>query len=119
MDETPRLVLWANDSPRNAVDDVCESVVADIERYLTEAEEDSCFVNDVLAYVRCLTGIYDWAGGAYVEYERLEHWRNRAVSVVKQMPAAMFDDEEERIADVTFINEVFDDLRGIVSRMYD
>ncbi len=68
MNKPLRLVLWANDSPRNAVDGVCEVVVEDIERYLSEAEEDSCFVNDLVAYVRCLTGVYDWAGGEY-QYE--------------------------------------------------
>ena len=58
MNKPPRLILWANDSPLNAVDGVCEAVVEDIERCLNEAEEDSCFVNDVVAYVRCLTGVY-------------------------------------------------------------
>ena len=119
MNETPRLVLWASDSPRNAVDSVCESVIEDIECYLKQSEDDSCFVNDVVAFVRCLTGVYDWAGGAYLEYEKLESWRKRAINVIKQMPSTMFDNDDERDDDMKFVNDVFDDLRRVVKRIYD
>ena len=119
MNKPPRLILWANDSPLNAVDGVCEAVVEDIERCLNEAEEDSCFVNDVVAYVRCLTGVYDWAGAGCDECERLESWRARAIKVITEMPSTKFEDEDERNADMKFVNEVFDDLRGIVTRTYD
>jgi len=111
-----RLILWANDSPLNAVDSVCDSIVSEIETHLSEAEEDSCFVNDVVAYVRCLSGVYDWVGGAFVEIEVLQSWRKRSTKVIKQMPDSMFENDAERSADLEFVNEVFDDLRRVVER---
>ena len=117
--ETPRLVLWSGDSPRNSVDSVCESIITELKAYLNDSEDDSCFVNDVIAYVRCLTGVYDWAGGAYVELEELESWRKRTTTVIEGMPESYFQSEPDRKADLNFANEVFDDLRNIVKRMYD
>ena len=119
MKDQRRLVLWANDSPRNSVDLVCETIVTEIERHLDEAEEDSCFVNDVVAYIRCLSGVYDWAGGGFIELEVLESWRTRAVTVVEQMAGSYFENESERADDLAFVNEVFSDLRKIMMRMYD
>ena len=119
LDSTPRLVLWANDSPRNSVDYICEQIVTELKANLTESKEDSCFINDVVAYVRCLTGVYDWAGGAYVELEELESWRQTALTVIEEMADSYFKSNSERTDDISFVNEVFDDLRNVVQRMYD
>ena len=119
MKETPRLVLWASDSPRNAVDSICETIKIEINANLKDAVEDSSFVNQVVAYVRCLTGVYDWAGGAYVEYETVEDWRNKVLTAIGSMPNNSHYNDAERTQDKMFVNEVFDDLRSIVKRMYD
>ncbi|MGI9516295.1 MAG: hypothetical protein ACR2NP_04555 [Pirellulaceae bacterium] len=116
MSKRRRLILWANDSPLAAVDSVCDSITKELESYLNDAEEDSCFINDVVAYVRCLTGVYDWAGGPLVEINVLDSWQNRAIAVLEKMPDSLFKDEGKRAADIEFVKQVFDDLRTIVLR---
>lgn len=98
----------------NARDHVVETIVEEVERYLKEAEEDQCFLNDTVAYLRCLTGVCDWAGGS-VEVEQMENWHSRANAVIRAMPESMYPDgDAERQADLEFISEVFDDLKQFI-----
>ena len=46
-------------------------------------------------------------------------WRERMTTVVENMADSYFESEAERLADIDFVNEVFDDLRKIVKRMYE
>ena len=113
--EPRRLILWANDSPLHAMESVNEHLIAEIEAHLREAEEDSCFLNDVIAYLRCLTGVCDWAGSACVQRPMVESWRKSSMDIFDRMPDSQFDSQAERTEDRQFIAEVFEDLVKIVA----
>lgn len=105
-----RFILWANDSPLAARDNVVEAISREIFAAISESEEDSCYLNDVVAYVRCLTGVIREVGGGYQAFDNLENWFRRTLSVFDAMPADAFKDQSERSADREFLNSVFQDL---------
>ncbi len=107
MTTSKRLILWAGDGPLNARDQVVGDIETHIEEALREAEEDTCWLNDLIAYLRCLNGVLREAGGEHLISERVAEWRQRALAAFDSMQSLTPDEIRD---DRAFIVSVFDDL---------
>ena len=107
MTTSKRLILWAGDGPLDARDRVVGSIESMIDEALREAEEDTCWLNELMAYFHCLNGVLREAGGERLIFDRVAEWRKRTLKAFDAMasrsPSEIRDDR-------SFIISVFDDL---------
>lgn len=80
MTAPKRLILWAGDGPLEAQADVLGYIETKIDEALQEAEEDTCWLNELMAYFRCLNGILRETGGQHLISERVLEWRKRTLA---------------------------------------
>ena len=107
---TKRLILWAGDGPLNARDEVVEFIIEKIDFALNEAENDSCWLNELIAYVCCLNGILRETEGGHLVAGRVQGWHRRTVSVFDAIPNQT---EKELRENRPFIAGVFEDLEKL------
>lgn len=107
MTTSKRLILWAGDGPLGAVNDVVGCIEDMIDGALRQAEEDTCWLNELMAYLRCLNAVLREAGGEPLITDRVAEWRRRTLAAYDGIPRLT---PEEIRADRCFIVSVFDDL---------
>jgi hypothetical protein len=104
---TQRLLLWAGDGGLNARDDVMQFIADRIESTLHEASIDPCYLNELMAYFRCMIGIVKETGGDHLVEGQVENWRDRTIGIYDQMPNLTAD---EIARDRPFLVGTFNDL---------
>jgi len=111
MNERKRLILWAGDGPLNARDEVVLDIIDKIEFALNEAEKvDTCWLNELIAFVRCLNGVLREPGGGHDTVGRIDGWEQCTLAVFDGLPHVT---ERERQNDRPFIQSIFADLREL------
>ena len=107
MRASKRFILWAGDGPLDAVDNVVEHLETQIDEALREAEEDTCWLNELMAYFRCLNVVLREVGGEQLVSDRVVEWRQRTLAAYDGIPSLTPEDLRD---DRSFIISVFDDL---------
>jgi hypothetical protein len=107
MTTSKRLILWSGDGPLNARDQVVGYIETMIDEALREVEQDTCWLNELMAYFRCLNGVLREAGGEHLVSQRVTEWRERALAAFDAIPRLT---PHEIRDDRSFIVSVFDDL---------
>lgn len=110
MTAAKRLILWAGDGPLDARDRIIGHIETIIDETLREAEEDACWLNELIAYLRCLAGVIRDTGGEHLISERVSEWRQRTFAVFDAISNRTPDEIRD---DRSFIGSVFDDLDAL------
>ena len=77
-----RFTLWPNDSALNAVDRVASEISSYIDEAIAECDEsDCCWLNDIIAYMCCLSAVAHSCSGLTGQYSKVEAWRTKVLQI--------------------------------------
>ncbi|MHA3772024.1 hypothetical protein ACXR0O_10855 [Verrucomicrobiota bacterium sgz303538] len=107
-----RFILWPNDSALDAVDRVARDISDHIDASIAECDEsDTCWLNDVIAYMCCLSAVGNAFGGLTCQYDKIEAWRTQVLQVfewawARDQKTEEYFDERKYICSV--LNSLFE-----------
>jgi hypothetical protein len=77
-----RFTLWPNDSALNAVDRVSAEICSHIDDAIDDCDQsDCCSLNDIIAYMCCLSAVASSYSGLTAQYSRVETWRTKVLQI--------------------------------------
>jgi hypothetical protein len=107
-----RFILWPNDSALNAVDDVSGFIANQIDETIADCDEsDSSSLNEVVAYMCCLSAVANSFSGLTSQYARVENWRAKVLEIFDWSWASDQKNEqyfEERRYVCSVLNSLFE-----------
>ena len=105
-----RFILWPNDSALNARDQVAAEIASHIDEAIAECDEsDTCWLNDTIAYMCCLSAVGNTYSGLTGAYSRIEEWRKKVLEIYEWSWARQVK-TDEYFKDREFIYSVLNSL---------
>lgn len=111
-----RFTLWPNDSALNAVDQVASEIGAHIDEAIAECDEsDCCWLNEVIAYMCCLSAVAHNCSGLTGQYSRVEAWRTKVLQIfewawARDKKAQPYQETKEYLEEKEYVGSVLNSL---------
>src|SRR5689334_3168000 len=107
-----RFILWPGDGPLDAVDDVAALIQSRLDEAILQCDEtDTSWLNDVVAYMCCLSAVGHAYGGLTGEYSTMETLRTKVLEIHERSWSSHEKTqkyEEERTYIEAVINSLFE-----------
>lgn len=111
-----RFILWPNDSALEACDDVAAFLFGRIEEALADCDEsDSSRLNEVVAYMCCLSAVGHHCSGLTSDYAKAEELRTKVLQVF-EWAWSRGQRGEEYSGERTFVCAVLNSLFEVVDK---
>ena len=105
-----RFVLWAGDGPLNAVDEVADFIAGRIDESIRQCDKtDTCWLNDLVAYMCCLSAMANTYSGLTSRYSQVEAWRTKVLEIYEWGWVSQ-EKTEEYFTDKAYISAVINSL---------
>ena len=105
-----RFVLWAGDGPLNAVDEVADSIATRIDEAIQDCDEaDTSRLNEIIAYMCCLSAVAHTYSGLTSQYTTVEQWREKTLQIFEWSWSSQ-QKTAEYAAEQAYVSEVLNSL---------